>query len=182
MAISARELLKHYHIPIENEMGVELRCKCPFHNDATPSLDVNESKLQWICRAGCGGGDLIEFIKRMENVPYPMAKELYETKFSLGETDALTTVHNLITEVEAVGNLEEVLEPDVMARKAFVNAVLMSLLHIPPEHYQVFRDWLWVLIYVESDDSVYDSNVYVDLLYEFSMDIKSVRLEERKRM
>jgi len=182
MAISARELLKHYRIPIEKEMGEELRCKCPFHNDTTPSLDVNESKRQWLCRAGCGGGDLIAFIQRMENVPYVMAKELYETKFSLGETDALTTATSLNLEVIDLGNAEVVEEPNVIARKVFIHSALRSLLYVPFDKQTVVFDWLKVLVYVDSDDLVYPTQVYNDLWHEFSMDIKPVRLEERKRV
>jgi len=40
------------------KMGRNWRCRCPVHDDATPSLDLidtQDGKLLWICRAGCDG-------------------------------------------------------------------------------------------------------------------------------
>ncbi len=39
---------------------------CPFHDDHTPSLAVNLQGRRggWICFAGCGKGDLVEFHMR----------------------------------------------------------------------------------------------------------------------
>lgn len=48
--------------------GKEWFCKCPFHNDNSPSFRVNEEKRVWICDP-CGiGGSVIDLISRLENI------------------------------------------------------------------------------------------------------------------
>ena len=178
MAVTVREVLKHYKIPIEKEMGNELRCKCPFHNDSNPSLDFNENKAQWICRAGCGGGNIVEFIKRMENVSYVEAKKLYDNNFSLRKVDDLTVIDNIISDIEFSSDLDTIIELDLLAKKAFVNTVLTSLSYVPIDNYDVFRNWFWILIYIESSETLTRSE-YFNLLYEFSTDIKNIRKENK---
>ena len=49
---------------------------CPFHNEKTPSFSVNGEKQIFYC-FGCGaGGNVISFIKRIENVDFPDALKL----------------------------------------------------------------------------------------------------------
>jgi putative DNA primase/helicase len=43
----------------------EVKVKCPFHDDRTPSLSFNLEKGVWVCHAGCGGGGLIEFEQKL---------------------------------------------------------------------------------------------------------------------
>jgi DNA primase len=46
---------------------------CPFHQEKTPSFNVNPEKQFFYC-FGCGtGGDVINFIMRMENLTFPEA-------------------------------------------------------------------------------------------------------------
>ena len=48
---------------------------CPFHNEKTPSFSVSPSKQIYYC-FGCGkGGDVISFIRDVENITYPEAME-----------------------------------------------------------------------------------------------------------
>lgn len=51
-------------------------CACPFHSEKTPSCTVFPDTQSFYC-FGCGaGGDVITFIMRMENLPYPEAVRL----------------------------------------------------------------------------------------------------------
>lgn len=73
--VTAEEFKKAH--PIEQELsrrgiqlvggGEERKCKCPFHNDKTPSMSVNVGSGLWKCFAGCGGGDVITLICRLDN-------------------------------------------------------------------------------------------------------------------
>ena len=48
---------------------------CPFHNEKTPSFTLSEEKGFYHC-FGCGAhGDVIEFVMRTENLPFPEAIE-----------------------------------------------------------------------------------------------------------
>ncbi len=46
---------------------------CPFHDDHDPSLDVTLDTGLWICRAGCGGGDVFKLYMRSENASFVTA-------------------------------------------------------------------------------------------------------------
>ena len=47
--------------------------RCPFHNEKTPSFNVNEEKQIFMC-FGCGlGGDIFKFIMQIENITFPEA-------------------------------------------------------------------------------------------------------------
>lgn len=46
---------------------------CPFHNDTTPSLYVNEDKQLYLCRACSTGGDVLGFISELENLSFQEA-------------------------------------------------------------------------------------------------------------
>jgi len=48
--------------------GVNLKARCPFHNDRTPSLIVSPQKQIWHC-FGCGaGGNAFSFVSQIENI------------------------------------------------------------------------------------------------------------------
>lgn len=53
---------------------------CPFHKEKTPSFSVSPDKQIYHC-FGCGvGGDVINFISRIENVNYREAIEILAEK------------------------------------------------------------------------------------------------------
>jgi hypothetical protein len=43
-------------------------CKCIFHDDRNPSLSVYNDGRDWKCHAGCGGGDVIDFIAKAKGI------------------------------------------------------------------------------------------------------------------
>lgn len=42
----------------------ELRGCCPFHSDRSPSFYIYDGGRRWICFAGCGEGDVIDFVQK----------------------------------------------------------------------------------------------------------------------
>lgn len=48
--------------------GSELAGCCPFHNDRSPSFRVYQGGARWICHAGCGSGDVVDFVRKLRGV------------------------------------------------------------------------------------------------------------------
>jgi len=72
--ITVKELVEQY-VDL-NAKGVG---KCPFHDDVNPSLSVNEDENYWNCFAGCGGGSVIDFWMKLQNMDFGEAvKDLSE--------------------------------------------------------------------------------------------------------
>ena len=58
--------------------GKEWMGLCPFHEDRSPSLSVNEESRVWHC-FGCGeGGDVFRFMELRLNIPFPEAVKAVE--------------------------------------------------------------------------------------------------------
>jgi DNA primase len=57
--------------------GKELIGLCPFHDDHSPSLNIDPVKNVWHCKGACGeGGDVIQWVMRAKGVSFRHAVEL----------------------------------------------------------------------------------------------------------
>ena len=62
---------------------------CPFHKEDTPSFCVNRANNLWYCYGCHEGGNVIGFVMKMENLPYPMAvKKLLKDRLNISLADA----------------------------------------------------------------------------------------------
>jgi len=173
MSATAQDVLAHYGIPVAQQMGDELRCLCPFHDDHTPSLDMNAEKGLWVCRAGCGGGPLETFIMRMENVPLVMAKMLLEHDFVLYEGDLEEEFRRRHAEAQR-GRDQDIELPtsDAAAKRRAVDAVLHYMVVQPELSAEVVARWIRVLTYVMSDHETYAQDTYRQLHIDFQTDVQ----------
>ncbi|MDR1571806.1 MAG: DNA primase [Clostridiales Family XIII bacterium] len=56
---------------------------CPFHNEKTPSFTVSEDRQRFVCY-GCGAsGDVIEFVKRTQNLSFLEAAEKLAEEYGI---------------------------------------------------------------------------------------------------
>ena len=72
--VSFKEVLEHYALiqgttEKPTKRGMELRLRCPFHEDKTPSLSINAETGKYHC-FGCHakGGDIIDFVVSKEQI------------------------------------------------------------------------------------------------------------------
>jgi len=54
---------------------VEVSCRCPFHDDHQNSFSVNLETGLWICFAGCGAGNHIQFYQKRYDLAFRPAVE-----------------------------------------------------------------------------------------------------------
>jgi len=72
--------------------GKDLAACCPFHEDSDPSFIVSPQKNLWNCLAGCGGGDNLQLVMRLEKCSFRYAAEqLLKTLGVAPEAAAVTT-------------------------------------------------------------------------------------------
>jgi len=61
--------------------------KCPFHDEKTPSFSVDPAKGLFYCFGCSAGGDVIEFVKRIEGCEFPEAVKILARRFGIGLKD-----------------------------------------------------------------------------------------------
>ena len=59
------------------EKGNSFVGKCPFHNENTPSFNVNNDKSLFYCFGCKTGGNIINFTTKYKNLPFLEAVEFY---------------------------------------------------------------------------------------------------------
>jgi len=73
--INVDELLRDY-LKLQPAGTGTYKAACPFHNEKTPSLMVSPQRGSWHC-FGCGaGGDIFEFLMKIENLSFPEALKI----------------------------------------------------------------------------------------------------------
>jgi hypothetical protein len=55
------------------DLDAKGRGRCPFHDDQHPSFSVNFDEGYWHCFAGCGGGSVIDFWMKINNMTFAEA-------------------------------------------------------------------------------------------------------------
>ena len=70
--VDLAELMRGAGIELKPE-GQNLKARCPWHDDKTPSLVFNPKKQLYNC-FGCGAkGDVLDFLQRSENLSFGAA-------------------------------------------------------------------------------------------------------------
>lgn len=106
------------YLPLKRA-GSNLNGLCPFHSEKTPSFTVFSHSKSFYC-FGCGaGGDVLTFIKRIENIDYPAAIEF------LAKRAGISIAQNDVNENETVKK-QRIIEMNVAAAKFFRDNLIES--------------------------------------------------------
>ena len=70
------------YVKLKKQGNVYMGC-CPFHADKTPSFAVHADML-WFCHSGCGGGNIMQLVERLEHISFAEAVE--KVKSELGQS------------------------------------------------------------------------------------------------
>jgi DNA primase len=65
------------YVPELKKLGRSWKARCPFHSERTPSFVVDQERQTWHCFGSCStGGDVIEFVRRIEGLDFKEALRL----------------------------------------------------------------------------------------------------------
>ena len=63
------------YLQLRNAGGGSLKGLCPFHDEKTPSFNVTPARGLWYCFSEAEGGDVISFIRKIDNLSFVEAVE-----------------------------------------------------------------------------------------------------------
>jgi DNA primase len=72
---SAVEEVIGEYLQLRNAGSGSLKGLCPFHDEKTPSFNVTPSRGMWYCFSCTEGGDVITFVRKIENLTFTEAIE-----------------------------------------------------------------------------------------------------------
>jgi DNA primase len=72
---SAVEEVIGEYLQLKSAGGGSLKGLCPFHDEKTPSFNVTPARGMWYCFSCTEGGDVITFIRKIENLTFTEAIE-----------------------------------------------------------------------------------------------------------
>lgn len=147
------------YIPLKRA-GTNWRALCPFHQEKTPSFNVNEARQSYHC-FGCGaGGSVFRFVMEYENIDFPSAArklaeragiKIVETEFSAEEDQrskmrrrllalhqqAADWYHRNLLKTEAAHGAREYLK-----KRGFNSDIAKSWkIGYAPDSWDAFGDW-----------------------------------------
>jgi DNA primase len=107
------QLISEY-LPVK-KAGTRFVASCPFHHEKTPSFSISPDNQFWYC-FGCGeGGDIFDFVERMEGLDFPETLKLLARKAGVQLRDE---------DMKATGERQRLHEMNELAARLW-NEVLM---------------------------------------------------------
>jgi hypothetical protein len=125
--MSPEEVLKHYNIEISDRRGGNIWACCPFHDDENPSFNMNPESGLWNCFSGCGGGSLVDFVRRKEPCDFKTAERLLDTKFmAYTIKDVAHMVDSVLQQIQVCEERNRIGAPVKPYINSFVKGILTT--------------------------------------------------------
>ncbi len=71
------------HVTLKNAGGGSLKGLCPFHDEKTPSFNVTPARGFFFCFGCSEGGDVIDFVQKIDQVSFTDAVEMLASKVGI---------------------------------------------------------------------------------------------------
>lgn len=92
-----REVIKHYAGDSQGD-----KVCCPIHGESTPSLHIYDDSESWWCYGSCGeGGDIVDFVKKIEECGFKEAKKKIAEILNIDEEKVKQMLEEKKEKVEA---------------------------------------------------------------------------------
>ena len=76
------EVVREY-VSLKNAGGGSLKGLCPFHDERTPSFHVTPARGMWYCFGCAEGGDVLNFVQRIDHLTFAESVEKLAGKFGV---------------------------------------------------------------------------------------------------
>ena len=103
-------------------------CRCPWHDDRSPSLTINPSRQSWKCWVCNIGGDIFSWVMRKENCTFREALEMLADRANI----QLSTKPQAPVEPGSPNDKKTLFECMVWAEKLFHECLLQTDVAAPP--------------------------------------------------
>ncbi|WP_435019565.1 DNA primase [Tundrisphaera sp. TA3] len=101
--------------------GAKYKALCPFHDDHTPSLELNPDRQSYKCWSCGAGGDIFDFVQNYERVDFPEALRMLADRAGISLEDSGTAT------AAAPGlSKSELLEVTAWAERVFADSLARS--------------------------------------------------------
>jgi DNA primase len=126
--IDVLDILDYYNVKHKSaNTDGWVRFQCPFHNDKSPSASISVKNGGWKCFSGCGSGNLLDFVAKIENISLKQAYDFLQQKY--GDLVKFYEISDLEVRIK------EILNEDIIKKKEFKKNVLDNMSSVPHEYY-----------------------------------------------
>lgn len=124
---------------------------CPFHADHHPSLRVNAEKQLWYCHSCAIGGDVIDFIQKIDDLSFPEAcKSLGMETGARSQAPRITPSRRRAAVLAAVWALEQRAKLNTMIADALEQRDLADQLNDSDLAERYDREWFFLAEFYQS--------------------------------
>lgn len=74
--------------------GISYTALCPFHRETTPSFSINPRENLWLCRGCQAAGNPVQFVMKIERIPFPAAVRLLAARAGVTLADSRADTAN----------------------------------------------------------------------------------------